>query len=164
MVWKETGSRLPRGMTPQIIRGPRAGGGSFSNDPYVLYDQVLTFNGTGPNDGGFRFTSGDSKLSQNGGGFIVSVDTLPLQFVTTRPGPIPFGISARYILLFDSNVTAFVFDFPSVDVWLDIGTRPYDMIRPIVAMEGFTLRMQLAPTLDVTDIQAQADIRYEWTP
>jgi len=155
---------MPQGMTPSIIRANK-GGGSFANFPFILRDQTLTFLGFGNGDGGFRFFPASSTLSQNGGGFITSVDTVPLQFHNNRPANMPANFSIRYTALFDSNVANFVFDFPAVDVWRTLSTtRAFDMIRPAIGTtEGFTLTIEIAPTADLTDTQALANIRYEWT-
>ena len=158
-----TGGNIPRALTPLRIQSVGGGLGSFSIFPVILRDQTFTYNGFVPTGAGHRYRPSTSTLLKFGGADLVSVDTTPLQYHDNRPAT-STGYSVRHTAIFDSNVTAFVFDFPTIDVWRALSTdRAFDMARPVFGvLEAFTATIEIALTADLTDILARADIRFIW--
>jgi len=148
-------------LAPPLLEGPLSE--TFCTFPFVLRDQTLNYAGV-VLDGGFRFSPGDSGLYQNGGADIALVTSSPQQFHDNYSATMPSGFSVRHTALTNSTVTAFVFDFPTINVWRELSTtRPFDMARPGAGVtEQFTLRIEIAPTADTTDVQCRRDITYIW--
>ena len=90
MVWTRTGSRLPQGMTPAIIRGSRAAGGlpSFSTLPFVMSDAATIHFGFDPN-WFIKFEGTTSTLTDRAGPIV----EVPQQFGELEPAQFAVGYS-----------------------------------------------------------------------
>lgn len=122
---------MPHEVTP--IHRRVGAGGSFFDSPIVLYDQTLT--GTGGIRTSVEFHTGDSKLFK----FIVSVDTVPLQYHENRPAALPLppeGAGHAWVVRTreDLGPDDWEFDPPTVTVWRQLNTTLAWHIRKVAGV------------------------------
>ena len=160
MSFIETGSRLPPGMTPSIIRGARAGpsGPSFFTLPVRIIDQVYLGVGGPAFDIDFRFhTTGSvpaNKCSRKDVDNSIALVPDQPQWKDDALGAPAYSI--RHVS-FEGTGTP-VFDFPVIDVWLPMANpEVFGMNRPPFGTTEFiTFRVEIAETADVSDVKASA--------
>ena len=140
-----------------------SGGGSFFTAPFVLYDALYSYDGANSVRQSIVWTATGVTLET-----IVSPDlaqtpinTLPLQFHTSRPGTPPGGpVTLSVRNNDDQGPEAFSFAAAAVGVWVSLSTtRQWQIARPAAGTTVFNTSVyEMAFTADVTTIMARATI------
>lgn len=138
-------------------------GPSFFNSPFVLYDGLYSYDGSVAVRQSIVWTVGNSTLET-----IVApapaqtpINTMPLQYHTSRPGSPPGGSTTLSVrLAADNGPEPFSFASGAVGVWLNISTtRQWQIARPAAGTTVFnTSTYEMAFTADTTAIMARATI------
>lgn len=159
MVWLDTGSGLPKGMTPSIIRAN--GDGSFFTLPVRILDYEHHVN-PGPANGiHFKFTTDANKLLQKNGDS--SETEVPDQDQwLTNVLPTPFYSVNRTTLEGDGVPDL---AFPDEGVWRACGpTITFGMEKPSAGTSvHITFRVNLALSSDLTTILGSALLTLRYT-
>ena len=144
-----------------------AGGGSFFDAPFVLYDALYSYDGTNSVRQSLVWTASGVTLET-----IVSPDlsqtpinTVPLQFHTSRPGTPPGGSSTLAVrLLTDGGPEPFSFAAGAEGVWLQMNTtRQWQIARPASGVTVINTSIyEMAFWADTTAIKARAEIAIQY--
>lgn len=125
---------------------------SFAIDPIILRDQIFTVTGGASLWSAVRFVNSDSSLwKRDSSGSLVTVDTLPLQFHTSRPATLPLppeGTGHFWYLRYINEEGPDPWDLASTieDEWIIMNSpKIYRLDRPPIGNTvGNTVRFQIA--------------------
>lgn len=170
MVWKESGSRIPLGMTPVIIHAAASAipTGSFFKSPLRVTDHLLAYVGFTLFDAGTKINgqggSGATITFQDMGVSEVNVPDQPQWHENTPGGPFTGGPWSVRFTAFVTDGTMAIVPAEAIDVWHGLGTQfRFSMNRPPASTTHFyTVTYEFAPDADLADIHARATIRFEY--
>ena len=151
---------------PPLFRGGGLGP-SFSTLPFILRDALYSYDGANSVRQSIVWTATGVILET-----IVSPDlaqtpinTVPLQYHSSRPGTPPGGpVTLSVRLAADNGPEPFSFAAGAVGVWLALSTtRQWQIARPAAGTTVFNESVyEMAFTADVTAIMARATITIQY--
>lgn len=159
-----SGHRIDPELSP-IYR--RDAGGSFFDAPFVLYDGFYSYDGVNSVRMAIVWTATGVTLERHVSPDLAQspINTVPLQFHTSRPGTPPGGPSTLSVRNVQNNgPQAFSFEASPVGVWIALSTtRQWIIDRPAAGTTVFNESIyEMAFTADTTAVKARATITIQY--